>query len=583
MPKPTTRQASETTASTATSGISRHSAGGIAWWTNPYIAAAVIFVIALLLRMIHYRYAITSPLLANGLYLGDSYFYDHYARLIVKGDWLSGREAFFMAPLYQYSLAVVYALIGDRLPAVLLLHVLGGAISCVVIFACGRLLFGQLAGVIAGAVAAINPVFIFFDCLLLPYAQTMLLHVLVLLAALRAARSNQAVTWLVVGLLVGICAVAHGTALAILPGLILWLFVGRFLSDWRARVLRSGLLIIGCAAVVSVVTVRNYVVSGDFVLLTSNFGMNLYKGNHPGATGTHVQVDFPYKGAKMFDHFEGFERTPDDLPASEVSRQITAETLTYIREHPRDFVCLTFHKFRLLFNDLELPITDHFYFFGRFSPVLRWPLPGFGLIAALGLTGAVFLLDRWRRLLPLYVILASQVATFTGTFVLSRYRLVLVACLMLFVGGLVAAAVQSVRERRRRPVLAAGMLFIALCTWTHWPVPGFDRTRGLGQQYEQLGRIHARALRWDAAAKALGRAVVSDFSPVVDPRRRKLDIYLLLAEIQERCEDWSAAAAAYQRVIELAETLRPAPDVDVAELAWRRRRAEIRAEAMEAK
>ena len=52
------------------------------------------------------------------------------------------------------------------------------------------------------------------------------------------------------------------------------------------------------------------------------------------------------------------------------------------------------------------------------------PTPGYGVVAAFGLMGMVVLARRWRVLFPLYAFLWSQVAVYTGIFVLGRFRLV---------------------------------------------------------------------------------------------------------------------------------------------------------------
>jgi|CXWL01.1.fsa_nt_gi hypothetical protein len=543
------------------------------------VSCFIVFVVALGLRLVHHHDAMKSPLWDHHLPMFDSRFYDKCAREIANGDPL-GNEVFFMAPMYQYSLAACYRLVTDDWAQSLLIQNLFGAASCALICWIGRSLWSPSVGLVAGLLASTYGVFIYFDSLLLPYSQNLFLHLAAIAVMLHAADSVFTwQSWLTVGILLGICAIAHGTALTIVPGVLLWIWLDARVRTRRQNFIASGAIVIGCCVMVSIVTIRNYVVGKDIVLLTSNVGMNLYQGNNPDATGTHFPTTFPYKGAKMSDYYDGFKRGPGDLPPSEVSSRIARQALDFMIHNPGRELKLIARKLRLLFNDFEIPINDHFYFFKQYSRTLRWPLPSYGLIAALGLTGAVFGLARWRALFPIYLLLGSQVFAYTATFVLSRYRLVLTASLILFAGAQIVGWVRWARAGSFKPLAASLALCIGLCFWVYTPVGGFNRDYGLGTQYAAVGNIDLKRSAYAEAESSLRRAIKSDWSPYFgdDVIRQRVDCYTKLAQICAQSLRDNDAAANYAKALDMLDQLsKPASSMQRDEIGRAMRDAQQR-------
>jgi 4-amino-4-deoxy-L-arabinose transferase-like glycosyltransferase len=104
----------------------------------------------------------------------DSLFYDKWARQIAAGDWI-GSEVFFMGPLYPYFLAVVYKVAGPGLLTVKIIQGVLGAVTAGLTFLLAREIFGKVAGLIAGFMAALYVPFIFYDSsILFPVLATLL-------------------------------------------------------------------------------------------------------------------------------------------------------------------------------------------------------------------------------------------------------------------------------------------------------------------------------------------------------------------------------------------------------------------------
>jgi len=104
----------------------------------------------------------------------DSLFYDKWARQIAAGDWI-GTKVFFMGPLYPYFLAVVYKIAGPGLLKVKIIQGVLGALTAGLTFLLAREIFGKVAGLVAGFIAALYVPFIFYDTsILFPVLATLL-------------------------------------------------------------------------------------------------------------------------------------------------------------------------------------------------------------------------------------------------------------------------------------------------------------------------------------------------------------------------------------------------------------------------
>ena len=73
------------------------------------LSLAVIFLMALVVRVVSYTDMKDSPLFNDEIPLADSNYYDQRAKRIAGGE-LGGNDVFFLSPLYEYVLAIPYFL-----------------------------------------------------------------------------------------------------------------------------------------------------------------------------------------------------------------------------------------------------------------------------------------------------------------------------------------------------------------------------------------------------------------------------------------------------------------------------------------
>jgi hypothetical protein len=143
-------------------------------------------------------------------------------------------------------------------------------------------------------------------------------------------------------------------------------------------------------------------------------------------------------------------------------------------------------KGALFFNARELFVRDNFYFAQRYSSLLAAPLPGFGVIGSLGLAGALLGWRRWQSSLYVYSVLLAQVASCVLIFVLARYRLVAVCCLILFASSFSIEAIRAQGERRKRALIVSVAALIGCAALVHIPFPEFERERGFKERQHRI-------------------------------------------------------------------------------------------------
>src|SRR5439155_19428941 len=146
-----------------------------------------------------------------------------------------------------------------------------------------RLWFGDRAATIAATLAVLTGVISFYEVTILQAALDPFLFAVTLGLLTHALLQKEALLFFATGLTAGLFVLNRPNAILWIPVLalaILWL------RGWRA----AALLIIAFALPISAVTLRNYVVSRQWVMIASHGGLNFYIGNNAQADGTYHHV-----------------------------------------------------------------------------------------------------------------------------------------------------------------------------------------------------------------------------------------------------------------------------------------------------
>lgn len=535
------------------------------WYEDWRLQALLVLMVALGLRATYLAQAAETEYPGQLSFLQDARYYASWSERIADGEWV-GKHSFYMGPLYPYSVAAVSAL-SDVEPIlqgeggakrydfehVFWWQALLGVGSALLALAIGRQLLGAWQGLLAGLLVAAHRVFIYYDGLLMPASQGLFVGLLALWSLLFALRRESWGAWLGAGACLGLATLSKGPFLLMLPGVWLWLLVGFRELSLRERASRAALVAAGCLPLVLLATAHNLAADGDFVLVTSNGGSNLWIGNGPSASGAHAGVSSRFPSAKLDFYAFDQDRPAGEPPASEVSRQLTSDSLSYMSEDLSRSLGLLWKKFRMFWNEVEIGTTDHFYFFAERAPILAWPTPGFGVLVPLGLLGFVLALARWRQWFPLHLLVLTQTLSFTAFFVLGRYRFATVACMILFAVHGLDWFIKGVRERRFAHLSLATFGLLLASLLVHWPVEGMGRERGLANQHFLLAQLPRH--RGEPGIELLNAALQADWREGDLSLRQEAVAHMQVGDHLAKSKRFKRASEHYRSAITVCERM----------------------------
>ncbi len=382
-------------------------------WRGDLPALGVILLIGLALRAAYLRELVHTPDFAAPL--ADAAYHDYWARALVAGDWTPPpdtpdpqiyRGAFARPPGYPYFLAAVYAVSGGSYLAPRLVQAALGLVSVVLAWGLTRTMLGRGAALATGLLAAVFWGFIYYEGELQEPA--LLVPLILGLVWVLARWAAQPAAWrlLVAGVLIGAGALLRPNVL--LLGVIAGLWLTGVL--WRRSAVRRwpaavGLLVLGTLLPIAPVTVRNWRVSGDFVLISTNGAINLWVGNNELADGYTARLpDLPtLSGQTTWSWFtypdivRGIEQQAGrSLRPSEVAAWLRAKAWQFIRERPGRAAELAARRVGLLLGPAIVANNKEVHCERQASAVLRW-LPGWPLALSGAVLGLVMMWVAGRR------------------------------------------------------------------------------------------------------------------------------------------------------------------------------------------
>jgi len=359
--------------------------------------------------------------------INDMGVYDQLATNLLSGKgYISQLEPHFRswrAPGYPFFLLAVYSIFGHHALPVLLLQSLLGALTCALVYLIGQEVFNRRIGTIAGFVCAVDPEMIHWTAKMLTETLFIFLLTLLVLLCLRLTKSRRGSLAVGAGLVLGYATLVRPNILLLIPFLVLYfLFFAE--GSIRKRIISASVLPIVCALVVSPWTVRNYLIHGEFVPVSSIGGVSLFVGIPPSAE-TRLALGFPedweewrYVQVGMHILPNGYDLVPElfgqppksqlppDFDELEQSRLGIRRFLEYARADPVRYGRLLLSKLSLAFTIVPKRYSadeGEDYGFGRFDIVVKlysmvflivtFVLGPLGLIVTFSRRGPTILLD----------------------------------------------------------------------------------------------------------------------------------------------------------------------------------------------
>ncbi len=421
---------------------------------------------------------------------------------------------YYQPPMFPITLGCIYAVFGPRIVVAKLILALVGVASCVLAYLLGRRLYSPAVGLVSGLLLAVYGPFVFFAAQLLPVGPAVFLNLASLNLLFLAYERPHWLRWLAFGVCTGLATITVPNS-----GVLLIVGVGSLvISAWRHRSWRTRcgyacMAGLAALAVVSPVTVRNYMACGEVVLISTNGGINFHIGNNPEADRTVALRPGEKWGRLGRDSLADQPRTHAQQDA-----YFYAKTLRYIRQEPMGFLDGLLRKTGRILSAREIPRTVDVYVHRDFSRLLSaltfragpFAFP-FGLLAPLA---AVGILVRGRS--SPRILLASYLLAYAGSvvlfFITARYRLPMIPVMcVLAAAGVVWAWHQIVDRSNRvssRMCWTAGALFVLTTLLVNRPTAAAtDGVNFRAELHMHVGHNLVKAGELDAAERQLRRAI----------------------------------------------------------------------------
>lgn len=338
------------------------------------------------------------------VFSADEAHWQRMGTLLWQQGIASPEAGLYRPPLYPLFIALLYGVGGENTLLLRLAQAVVSTATCAFCYALAARIGGVRAGIFAAVLSALYPFFIFFSAVLM--AETLLLFfvAVALWQAQRFTAQPDLRRAAELGFVFALSALCK-------PVLLLWLPL--CCAIWWREVALGAVAKARCLFVLAIVllctvlpwTLRNAHISGHFVPISSNMGINLLVGHEEGATGVYRDgVDY----WRLMEEVSHGESDPV-LRDATVARRM----LSRIAGDPIRALSLAARKVLLLWNPL--------------LPGAEWPQQLMSLMTALPLS-LLGLCGLWQlRADPLAAMTASLLVALTLVhavfFAHARFRL----------------------------------------------------------------------------------------------------------------------------------------------------------------
>ncbi len=571
-----------------------------------WIALGVILAVAVVLRLL-YLSEIRGQALFSAL-TADPAIYEAQARDILRGILVPDHAYFHSSPLYPFFLAAVMKLAGPGFQTVRLIQAGVGCASVLLIYLLSRLTVGARPALVSAAFAAVYVPLIFFEAEFLEITLVIAFTAgaLVMLeradtrlggrgdarrgggrssrrsreARGRGLQDGRALWWAAgSGALLGLASLGKPNLLLVAPVGAMWLAAqprgGRSAprprawtsSGWRRRAPAAALFFVVCGLTILPATVHNYRTDGDLIPVSSNAGINLFIGNHPGAPGTFTVPAEMRFDLRVASKEAAQAATGRSMSAGEVSDYWTSRALAFMRHRPAMWLAQTATKFALFWNHYEIPNHYDLSFVARTAPVLRLPLGTFAVVAPLGVVGLVLASLRRKNVGLLVLFGVTFMCSVVPFFITARYRLPIVLALLPGAGYAVHEFVRSLRSRSWRAAVAVAAPVAAAAFLVNVDMLEFNPS----QMHNTVGAILAGRGDMESAATEFEAAVEANALDVSARRNLGL-VYLELDRYREATRELRRAVEIHPGYadawLELGQAYAGLDSLDAARNAW---------------
>lgn len=385
-----------------------------------------------------------------------------YLRLVTQLlDNGSFPKALDSEPFYPFVWASVYAIFGRHLVIMRVFLALAGTLLCYVVYGLGTMIKGKRTGLIACAIAAVYPLYIYLSrtCEYPNHLFTLFFAVTVLLAVsiLKYPEANW--RWILCGFFLGISALTVPTVLVFAPFMALLLLLGSKLK-FSASFLKTAVLTLVCVIVLLSFSGIWYLWHGELKLYpfqSYRAGLTFFKGNselYYVYGDTEYDCLFKEDSPELEQHPVIKERFEIHRTAREVSggdaylknQYYTQKAVEWIRKNPRKFYTLLWRKFLAYWKPYVTPFQANpdDSFFKRLLQAVSY-LP----VLILAICGVVISRGNLLYTAPLILAIVTQCFVYTLTITNVRYRSQIDVFLIVFAAIAIDKIWGALQDKRR--------------------------------------------------------------------------------------------------------------------------------------
>jgi len=396
------------------------------FWSVLFICALAVILRILYLVLLKKYYLFYDTPGADVLY------YRQWAGNILWDSWI-GQEAFSGMPLFPYFLAMLGSLCLGNLLVIQFAHILLGIFNCHLLYKLVQRIFSAEVAVLSMLLAAVNFSLIFYDWLMMPVTLLITISLIILIVLYNPQEFSCRRYWFILGIIIALGILGDGKFLiffVLLAGVIA-MRNKKNLIPTTNKVLFP--LALGVILILSLVTLRNRIVGGDWIFISSHSGLNFYIGNNPKANGTFQNPDFlrpDHTGHEQDQKIIAKKALGKNLSNREVSAFWQRKALQYIKEDPLDYVRLLGKKFWLFITDnqwayemdmmLQKDWKDKF----DFNP--------YRVVFAFAVLGIVLAVLYRRDTLYINLLIISQLIFTLTFFLIDRHRATTLPFLLMY-------------------------------------------------------------------------------------------------------------------------------------------------------
>lgn len=448
---------------------------------------AIIWIIlaALLLKIVYL--IIYSSMPEWNMLTVDNQYHFNWAKDIASGN-IFGDTTYFRAPFYIFCLAAVFSLFGATLTTARILGLVIGLVSVLLTFLTGKQLFSKRTGLLAAAIQSVYPLILYFESELLLDPLFMLLLQLSVYFFILWYKKQSLSSLVFMALALGLASITRPTALLFLPLVIVFLYFSSPL--WKQRVKIIALFALLLALIILPITIRNYVIGGEAVLISSQGGINFYIGNNRQSDGLTAAMPEPLGHNWKIDdiRYLAESETTGELKAGALSDFWYAKTFDEIFERPLQWGGLFLKKLYYNFSNREISNNRNLdYFFSQHS-LLKFSYFPFAALLALSLLAVVTGYKSHlgiRLLLILIFVYSIAVALF---FFSSRFRLPLLPFYIILSAVGIESLLRFSKQHYRKYLLPVS-LAVLVAVFSAAPIAPLPAGRQ-SQHLVSLGLFH---------------------------------------------------------------------------------------------